>query len=117
MLLFVNLSVRHSRIDCTADGAVDADAVSGTADVAGDTFADITDISKFNFIYPLRVRDQPASHTDEVCVSPGQDIVGYLRIADIAHRDTGLSIFFFYGLRHVGTPSVRQIIGVYLILD
>ena len=70
-----------------------------------------------NLVYPCRVCDQTTAHTDQICVTVSQDTLSDLRITDITHGDTWLVEFFFYGLCHVGTPSVREIICIDLVLD
>ena len=70
-----------------------------------------------NLVYPCRVCDQTTAHTDQVCVTVSQDTLSNLRVTDITHGDTWLVEFFSYGLCHVGTPSVREIICIDLVLD
>ena len=70
-----------------------------------------------NLVYPCRVCDQTTAHTDQVCITVSQDTLSNLRVTDITHGDTWLVEFFSYGLCHVGTPSVREIICIDLVLD
>ena len=70
-----------------------------------------------NLVYPCRVCDQTTAHTDQVCVTVSQDTLSDLRVTDITHGDTWFVEFFFYSLCHVGTPSVREIVCIDLVLD
>ena len=106
-----------SRIDRTSDRAVDTDTMSGTADITGDTFADIAFIAEFYFVDPFRIGNQTTSHTDEVSVTSGKDIFGHLWVADVAHGHTWFAITFFDSFGHVRTPAVRQVVGINLVLN
>ena len=114
---FVSITFQYGRIDGTTDRAVEADTVSGTADVTGDTFADITFVTGGYFIYPFRIRDQSTAHTDQICIAVSQDLFRNFRITDISHGDTWFAEFFFDSSRHVGTPSVLHVVGINLVLD
>ena len=114
---FVGIAFQYGRVDRTTDRAVEADTVSGTSDVTGDTFADITFVTGSNFIYPFRIRDQSTTHTDQVGIAVSQDLFRDFRITDISHGDTWFAEFFFYGSWHVGTPSVFHVVGIDLVLD
>ena len=116
-LAFINIAFQYGWVDSTADRAVEADTVSGTADVTGDTFTDITFVTGGYFIYPFRIRDQSTAHTDQICITVSQDLFSHFRVTDISHGNTWLAEFFFDSSWHVGTPSVFHIIGIDLILD
>ena len=113
----VGIAFEYGRVDRTTDRTVEADTVSGTSDVTGDTFADITFVTGCNFIYPFRIRDQSTAHTDQISIAVSQDLFRNFRITDISHGDTWFAEFFFDSSWHVGTPSVLHIIGIDLILD
>ena len=117
LMFLIVFSLCDSRIDGAADGAVDADTVSGASDITGDTFSDITDISELYFVYPFRISDQSAADPDQVRIPSREDVFSDMRITDISHGDAGLVVFLFYGFCHIGTPSVREMVGVDLVLD
>ena len=117
LALFVLLAGGDGGVDRAADGLVEADAVAGAADVAGDALAQVVLMAELDLVAPVGIRDQAAAHADEVRVAAGQDILCDLGIADIAHGDAGLAVFFLHGLCHVGAPAVGQVIGIDLELD
>ena len=117
LMFLIIFTLGNRRIDRTADRAVDPDSISGTSDVAGDAFADVTDIAEFYFVHPFRISDQSAADSDQVSIASGENILCDMRIADISHCDTGLVVFFLYSFCHISTPSVREVVGVDLILD
>ena len=116
-MFLIVFALCDSRIDGAADGAVDADTVSGASDITGDTFSDITDISELYFVYPFRISDQSASDPDQVRIPSCENVFSDMRITDISHGDAGLVVFLFYGFCHIGTPSVREMVRVDLVLD
>ena len=117
MALFVFFSVGYSRINGAADRTVNADTVAGASDIAGDTFPDIADIAEFYFVDPFRISDQTSADTDQIRVSSCQDILRHMWIPDITHCYTGLVIAVFDCSGHIGTPSVREMVRVNLVLN
>ena len=117
MFFLIYIALKNRWVYSTADRTVYTDTVSGTANVTGDTFAEVTLMTCGNLVYPCRVCNQTTAHTDQVCVTVSQDTLSNLRVTDITHGDTWLVEFFSYGLCHVGTPSVREIICIDLVLD
>ena len=89
------------RVVRTAKRFVTADTVADTSDVTRDTFTDITYIPVLCFITPVRIGDQSTSHTDQISITSGKDVIGDLRITDISDRDRRLSEFITNRLRHV----------------
>ena len=114
---FVNIAFRNSRVYGTADRAVDADTVSGTSNVTGDTFPKKIFLAILNFFHPVRLSDQAASHADDIYITAFENFFNDLRIAVVTSVDHRFFEFIFYGSCHVGTPSIRQEVGVDLILQ
>ena len=114
---FVNIAFRNSRVYGTADRAVDADTVSGTSNVTGDTFPKKIFLAILNFFHPVRLSDQAASHADDIYITAFENFFNDLRIAVVTSVDHRFFEFIFYGSCHVGTPSVRQEVGIDLILQ
>ena len=117
MFFLIYIALKNRWVYSTADRTVYTDTVSVTANITGDTFAEVTLMTCGNIVYPCRVCDQTTAHTDQVCVTVSQDTLSNLRVTDITHGDTWLVEFFFYSLCHIGTPSVREIICIDLVLD
>ena len=116
-LLFIGFAATDSRIDGAADRLGFGDAVIGTADVAGNTLADIAGTAALCFAGPIGIGDEAAADGDEVCLAFGDDLVGYLGIADIAGNDDRFVEFLLYRFRQVGAPGVRQVAFIDLVLD
>ena len=114
---FVNIAFRNSRVYGTTDRAVDADTVSCTSDVTGDTFPKKIFLAVLYLLYPVRFSDQAASHADDIYITAFENFFNDLRIAVVTSVDHRLFEFIFYGSCHVGTPSVRQEVGIDLILQ
>ena len=114
---FVNIAFRNSRVYGTADRAVDADTVSCTSDVTGDTFPKKIFLAVLHLLYPVRLSDQAASHADDIYITAFENFFNDLRIAVVTSVDHRFFEFIFYGSCHVGTPSIRQEVGVDLILQ
>ena len=114
---FVNIAFRNSRVYGTADRAVDADTVSGTSNVTGDTFPKKIFLAVLNFFHPVRLSDQAASHSDDIYIAALENFFNDLRVTVVTSIDHRLFEFIFYGSCHVGTPSIRQEVGVDLILQ
>ena len=113
---FVNIAFRNSRVYGTADRAVDTDTISGTSDVTGDAFSKDIFLAVFHLLYPVRLSDQAASHADDINIAAFQNFFNDLRITVVTSVDDRFFEFVFYGSCHVGTPSIRQEVGVDLIL-
>ena len=116
-MLYIVFSTVYCRIDGAADGLVQADAVSRTADVAGNTAAKITFVSIFNLVDPFRLRDQAASHANKICIPLRKDFLRDLWMTDISDSNAGFPEFFLHSSCHIRTPAVREIICIYLVLD
>ena len=114
---FVNIAFRNSRVYGTTDRAVDADTVSGTSNVTGDTFPKKIFLAVLNFFHPVRLSDQAASHSDDIYIAALENFFNDLRVTVVTSIDHRLFEFIFYGSCHVGTPSIRQEVGVDLILQ
>ena len=114
---FVNIAFRNSRVYGTADRAVDADTVSGTSNVTGDTFPKKIFLAVLNFFHPVRLSDQAASHSDDIYIAALENFFNDLRVTVVTSIDNRFFEFIFYGSCHVGTPSIRQEVGVDLILQ
>ena len=114
---FVNIAFRNSRVYGTTDRAVDADTVSCTSDVTGDTFPKKIFLAVLHLLYPVRLSDQAASHADDIYITAFENFFNDLRIAVVTSVDHRFFEFIFYGSCHVGTPSIRQEVGVDLILQ
>ena len=114
---FVNIAFRNSRVYGTTDRAVDADTVSGTSNVTGDTFPKKIFLAVLNFFHPVRLSDQAASHSDDIYIAALENFFNDLRVTVVTSIDHRLFEFIFYGSCHVGTPSVRQEVGIDLILQ
>ena len=116
-LILINITFQNSRVYSTADRTVDSDTVSGTSDITGNTFTDITNIPKFYFIYPVRISDQSTSHTDQISIASCKNIFSNMWVTNISHCYTWFSETLFYSLCHVRTPSIREVVGIDLILN
>ena len=114
---FVNIAFRNSRVYGTTDRAVDADTVSGTSNVTGDTFPKKIFLTVLNFFHPVRLSDQAASHSDDIYIAALENFFNDLRVTVVTSIDNRFFEFIFYGSCHVGTPSIRQEVGVDLILQ
>ena len=113
---FVNIAFRNSRVYGTANRTVDTDTVSCTSDVTGDTFTKNIFLAVFYFFHPVWLSDQAASHADDINIAAFQNFFNDLRITVVTSVDDRFFEFVFYGSCHVGTPSIRQEVGVDLIL-
>ena len=114
---FVNIAFRNSRVYGTTDRAVDTDTVSCTSDVTGDTFPKNIFFTILHFLYPVRLSDQSASHADDIYIAALKNFFNNLRVTVVTGIDHRFFEFIFYGSCHVGTPSVRQEVGIDLILQ
>ena len=115
--VFVGFAAEQVRVHGAAQRLVAADAVADAAGVAGDAPADGVRVPAPGLARPVGVCDEPAAETDEVRVAAREDVLGDLRVADVAHRDRRLAEFFLHGARHIAAPAVRQARGVDLVLD
>ena len=116
-VLFIGFAATDGRVNRAADGLGFSDAVIGAADVAGNTFPDVTSMSALGFAGPVGIGDETAADGDEVCLAFGDDLVGYLWIADIAGNDDRFVEFLFNGFRKISPPSIRQVAFINLVLD
>ena len=94
MFFLIYIALKNRWVYSTADRTVYTDTVSGTANVTGDTFAEVTLMTCGNLVYPCRVCNQTTAHTDQVCITVSQDTLSNLRVTDITHGDTWLVEFF-----------------------
>lgn len=69
MQFLIYIALKNRRVYGTADRTVYTDTVSGASNVTGDTFAEIALMPCGNFVYPCRISDKAASHTDKICVA------------------------------------------------
>lgn len=67
----------------------------GTADVAGNTLTDTVRTAVLRFAGPVGIGDEAAADSDEVGLAFGDDLVGNLRIADVAGGDNRFVEFLF----------------------
>ena len=116
-MLHIVFPTVYRRIDSAADGLVQADAVSRTADVAGNAAAKITFVSVFYLVDPFRLRDQAASHANKIRIPLCKNFLRDLWMADISDSNAGFPEFFLHSSCHIRTPAVRKIICIYLVLD
>ena len=117
MFFLIYIALKNRWVYSTADRTVYTDTVSGASNVTGDTFAEIALMPCGNFVYPCRISDKAASHTDKICVAVSEDSLGNFRVTDVTHGNTRFVEFFFYSFCHVGTPSVFHVVCIDLILD
>ena len=114
--LLINITFRYGRIDRTTNRTVYTDTVSRTSNVTGDTFTDHIHVSVLNFLHPVRICNQSTSHSDDIHISAFQNFFYNFRISVVTCVDNRFFEFIFYGSCHVRAPSIRQIVGIDLIL-
>ena len=73
LLIFFTLD--NSRVYSTSDRSVVLNTVSCASDVAADALSDVTYITEFYLVYPVRVSDQASADADEVSVAPLEDVI------------------------------------------
>ena len=117
LLFSIDLPGVHLRVHRAADRAVQLDAVAGAANVAADAFAQLVLTALGHLACPARLGDQPAAHAHEVGVASREDLLGHLRVADVAGGDGGLAETLAHGPREERAPAVGQAAGVDLVVD
>src|SRR5699024_5781456 len=115
--LLVYVALRHGGVDSAADGAVDTDAVSGAAHVAGDALAQHVLFPVLHLVDPLGIGDEATAHAHDIHVAAFQHLLYYGGVPVVASVDDGLAELFLHGSCLVSTPAVRQEVGVDLVLQ
>ena len=67
-----------------------------TADITADTLTNAIRFAEASFISPIGIGNEAAADGDKIRFSLSDDVIGDLRIADIAGQDYGLAEFFLY---------------------
>ena len=87
LLLLILVAADDVGIDGAANGLRFENAVIGTTDVAGDALTNAVRTTKLCFAGPIRIGDEAVADGDEVGLTFGDDLVGNLRITDVAGCD------------------------------
>ena len=114
--IFVDISFRNCRVDCTTDRTIYTDTVACTSNITGNTFTQIIFFPILDFFYPVRFCDQSTSHTYDIHISTFQNFLNHLGITIVSCVDYRFAKFILYGSCHIRTPSIWQEIGIDLIL-
>ena len=93
---FINITFRYCRVYSTTDRTIDTDTVSGTSDVAGDTFTKEIFLSVLNLLNPVRLCNKATSHSDDIYVTTLKYFLYYLRVTVVTCINNRFSKLVFH---------------------
>ena len=88
----------------------------GTADITADTLTNAIRFAEASFISPIGIGNEAATDGNKNPSCPGRNVIGNLRIADIAGQNYGLAELFFslrFRISKLSTHRVNHILSIW----
>ena len=95
-MTLINFTADNGRVNSTTQRFGFGNTVIGTADITADTLTNAIRFAEASFISPIGIGKEAAADGDKIRFSLSDDVIGDLRIADIAGQDYGLAELFLY---------------------
>ena len=95
-MTLINFTADNGRVNSTTQRFGFGNTVIGTADITADTLTNAIRFAEASFISPIGIGNEAAADGDKIRFSLSDDVIGDLRIADIAGQDYGLAELFLY---------------------
>ena len=95
-MTLISFTADDGRINSTTQRFGFGNTVIGTADVTADTLTNAIRFAEASFISPIGIGNEAATDGDKIRLALGDNVIGNLRIADIAGQNYGLAELFLY---------------------
>ena len=95
-MTLISFTADNGRVNSTTQRFGFGNTVIRTADVAADTLTNAIRFAETSFISPIGIGNEASADGDEIRFALSDNVIGNLRIADIAGQNYGLAEFFLY---------------------